>query len=327
MIPKTSTTQLTEYLEAEADAIEKVASQLEPEHVERALNFLTGCTGKVIVIGVGKSGIIAQKIAATFCSIGTVALALHPCDALHGDLGVMTSQDVTIVLSNSGETEEILALIPHLEQRRVPLIAIVGNLTSSLARQADVILDATIDREICPLNLAPTTSTTVALALGDALAMALMQNKHITPQNFAENHPSGRLGKRLTLRVRHLMHSGTDNPVLPPDATWIDVVGTITRGGMGAVNIIDEAGCLAGVITDGDLRRWIQKSKPTELEYLQAKHIMTQHPVVVSPDELVYDALTLMENRPSQISVLSVVDDQQRCLGLLRLHDVVRSGL
>ncbi len=327
MIPKTSTTQLVEYLAAEADAIDRVAAQLEPEHVERALNLLTECTGKVIVIGVGKSGIVSQKIAATICSIGTVALALHPCDALHGDLGVVTDQDVAIVLSHSGETEEILRLLPHLEQRHVPIIAIVGNLKSSLARQADVIMNATIDREICPLNLAPTTSTTVALVLGDALAMMLMQLKQITTYNFAANHPSGRIGKRLTLKVRHLMHSGEENPVLLPQAHWIDVIGTVTKGGMGAVNIIDEAEHLVGLITDGDLRRWVQKTKPAELESLQARHIMTTLPIVVPPDELAYNALKLMENRTSQISVLPVVDEQHHCLGLLRLHDVVRCGL
>ncbi len=327
MLPRTLTTRVVELLETEADAIDQVASQLEPEYIDRALTLLSECQNKIVVIGVGKSGIIAQKIAATMCSIGTVAIALHPCDAMHGDLGIISERDVAILLSNSGETEEILHLLPHLKQRKVPLIAIVGNLKSTLARQADVVINATINREICPLNLAPTTSATVALALGDALAMTLMEIKEITPERFAFNHPAGRLGKRLTLKVCDLMHNGTENPTLPPHASWIDVVTAITRGGMGAVNIITPNGRLMGLVTDGDLRRWIQKIPVAELESLRAHTIMTTSPITVSPNELVYNALLLMEDRPSQISVLPVVNEEQRCVGLLRLHDIVQCGL
>lgn len=327
IIPQTSFTQVVDILQAEAVAITRVANQLQPEQLERALTLLAECQGKVIVIGVGKSGIISQKIAATIRSIGIVAVSLHPCDALHGDLGIITADDVALVLSNSGETEEILNLIPHLKRRKVPLIAIVGNLNSSLARQAGVIIDATIDREVCPLNLAPTSSTTVALAIGDALAITLMQIKQVTPERFAFNHPAGRLGKRLTLKVRDLMHSGSENPTLLPQASWLDVVSTISRGGLGAVTIIDETRHLVGLVTDGDLRRWVQKTQSIELESLQAEKIMTANPVVVGPEDLAYEALKLMENRPSQISVLPVVDEHRICLGLLRLHDIVRCGL
>jgi arabinose-5-phosphate isomerase len=327
VILATAVAQVREFLTAEAHAILKVAEQLQPNQIEKSLALLAHCQGKVIVIGVGKSGIIAQKIAGTLRSIGIVAVFLHPCDALHGDLGVMTAEDVVMALSYSGETEEILDLIPHLKHRQVPIIAIVGNLQSSLARQADVILETTIEREICPLNLAPTTSTTVALALGDALTMTLMHIKGITPEHFARNHPAGRLGKRLTLTVRDLMHSGREHPALPMYASWIDVVSTISRGGLGAVNILDADGHLVGLVTDGDLRRWVEKTKPAELETLTAEKIMTTNPVVVSPDTLAYDALKLMENRPSQIAVLPVVNDQQQCVGLIRLHDIVRCGL
>ena len=323
----TSTMHVVELLESVALAITRVAAQLQPEQIEQALKLLTECQGKVVVIGVGKSGIIAQKIAATIRSIGVVSVSLHPCDALHGDLGVITADDVAIALSHSGESEEILQIIPHLERRHVPLIAITGNLQSSLARQADVIIDATIDREICPLNLAPTTSTTVALALGDALSMALMQLRDVTPERFAFNHPAGRLGKRLTLKVRDLMHSGSENPTLRPQASWIDVVSTISQGGMGAVNVIDDAGQLIGLVTDGDLRRCMERTDPVQLNTLQAESIMTTNPIVVSPDFLAYDALKLMENRSSQISVLPVVNKRQYCVGLLRLHDIVRCGL
>ncbi len=327
MIPKTLALRIGEFLEAEADAIDKVVTQLEPAQIDRALMLLAECQQKIVVIGVGKSGIIAQKIAATICSIGTVAVALHPGDALHGDLGVVQEGDVALLLSASGESDEIVALLPHLKHRHVPMIAIVGNLDSTLAHQADVILNVTIDREICPLNLAPTASTTVALALGDALAMTLMELKQVKPEDFASNHPGGRLGKRLTVTVSDVMHTDAEHPTLPPQALWIDVISAITRGGMGAVNIVDASGRLAGLITDGDLRRWIQKTNPSDLETLTAQTIMTPHPVVVFPQQLAYDALQLMENRPSQISVLPVVNNNGMCLGLVRLHDIVRYGL
>jgi arabinose-5-phosphate isomerase len=319
--------QFTDILKLEADAINQAAKQLQPDQVEQALTLLAGCQGKVVLAGVGKSGIVAKKIAATLNSIGTLAVYLHPCDALHGDLGIVTSADVAVVLSNSGETEELVDLIPSLKYRQVPIIAIVGNVNSTLAQKADAFLDATVDREACPLNLAPTTSTTVALAIGDALAMTLMQMRGITPKDFAFNHPAGRLGKRLTIKVQDLMHGGDYNPTLLPQASWIQVVSEISRGGLGAVNIVDERGYLVGLITDGDLRRWMEKIKLVELETLEAGKLMTHSPVVVTPDILAYDALKLMEERSSQISILPVVDAEGYCLGLIRLHDIVRSGL
>lgn len=316
-----------ELLKLEAAAISIAADRLQLDQLETALRLLAECQGKVVLTGVGKSGIVAQKIAATLTSIGTVAICLHPCDALHGDLGIVTAADVAILLSNSGETDELIAMLPHLKCRQVPTIAIVGNPRSTLARQANAVLNAGVDREACPLNLAPTASTTVALAIGDALAMTLTQIKGITPEAFALNHPAGRLGKRLTLRVGDLMHQGADNPVLPLQSTWLEIVSAITQGGAGAVNIVDEHGRLMGLITDGDLRRWVQKISSTDLDALRAGQIMTVDPVVVTPDVLAYEALQMMENRTSQISVLPVVDQVQICLGLLRLHDVLRSGL
>jgi arabinose-5-phosphate isomerase len=319
--------KVLDLLELEASAIRQAARQLTPKELDIALDLLSGCTGKVVLSGVGKSGIVAQKIAATLNSIGTISIFLHPCDALHGDLGVVRANDVAVLLSNSGETQELLEMLPHLKHRQVPIISIVGNLKSTLAAQADAVLDASVDREACPLNLAPTTSTTVAIAIGDALAMTLSQMRGLTPEDFAINHPAGRLGKRLTLRVEDLMHGGADHPSIKPKASWVEVLNAMTSGGLGAVSILDDAGHLKGIITDGDLRRWLQKVKPTELEGLSAEIMMTQNPISVTTDLLAYEALQLMENRPSQISILPVVDSQNHCLGIIRLHDILRSGL
>ena len=318
---------ISEFLEVESKAIMNSAQLLKSDQVERALHLLHQTTGKVVISGVGKSGIIAQKIAATLTSVGTLAIALHPCDALHGDLGIVTPDDVVMMLSNSGNTEELLSMLPHLKRREVPIIAIVGNLNSTLAQQADVVLNASVDREACPLNLAPTTSTTVALAIGDALAMTVMQMKGLTTEDFALNHPAGRLGKRLTLRVSDLMHRHREAPTLPDSAAWLDIILAIGEGGLGAVSIINEQGSLLGLITDGDIRRTIRQTKSAELDSLTAEAIMTHQPTVVTPEILAYDALKLMEERESQISVLPVVDNNHLSIGLIRLHDIVRSGL
>ena len=319
--------RVVEVLRIAADALTTSTERLEPKQLERAIHLLANCRGKVVVAGVGKSGLVARKIASTLTSTGTAAVYLHPADALHGDLGIVTSMDVVVALSNSGETDELVAMLPHLKHRNVPIIAIVGGIKSTLARNADAVLDASVKQEACPLNLAPTTSTLVALAIGDALAATLIQVKGITSEDFALNHPAGRMGKRLTLKVSDLMHGGPDNPTVSPDASWIVIAGKISKGGLGAVNVIDDAGRLAGIITDGDLRRSLEKVKAVNLEQLTANQIMTKDPVVVSPDLLAYDALQLMENRPSQIAVLPVVDEDRTCLGLIRIHDIVRSGL
>ncbi|MGK7915702.1 MAG: SIS domain-containing protein [Prochloraceae cyanobacterium] len=324
---RTYFSQVADMLKLESVAISKAASRLSAQQVDDAVDYLYRCNGKVILIGVGKSGIVGRKIAATLASIGISAFYLHPSDALHGDLGIVTSKDIAIVLSNSGETDELVSLLPYLKMRQVPIVAILGNLKSTLARKSDVVLDASVDREACPLNLAPTTSTTVALAIGDALAMTLMQIKELTVEGFAFNHPAGRLGKRLTLRVMDLMCGGSSNPTIDKTAPRLDVIEAITKGGLGAVNVVDEDGRLLGLITDGDLRRTLQTIRPSDLEALVSKKIMTPNPETVVPETLAYDALQLMENRPSQISVLPVVDAHGTCVGLLRVHDIVQSGL
>jgi arabinose-5-phosphate isomerase len=318
---------IQEVLRIESDAIAQTATRLDQAQVERVVDLLATCKGKVVIIGVGKSGIIGQKIAATMTSAGTAALYLHPSDALHGGLGIVQQEDVVIVLSNSGETDEIVAMLPYLKNRSVPIVAIVGNLNSTLARRADVVLDASVDQEACPLNLAPTTSTTVALAIGDALAMTVMKVKGLTSDDFAVNHPAGRLGKRLTLRVADLMHRDGENPTIASGSSWVEVVRAISKGGLGAVCVVDASGCLAGVITDGDLRRAIEQTSGESLANLTGDDFMTRKPVVATPELLAFDALKLMEDRPSQISVLPVVDHDQVCVGLIRVHDIIRSGL
>ena len=324
---KTHLAEIQNLLRIESDAIAQTATRLDRAQVERVVDLLAECKGKVVLLGVGKSGIIAQKIAATMTSAGTAALYLHPSEALHGGLGIVQEDDPVIVLSNSGETEEIVALLPYLKNRQVTIVAIVGNLNSTLARRADLVLDASVDKEACPLNLAPTTSTTVALAIGDALAMTVMKVKGLTSSDFAVNHPAGRLGKRLTLRVGDLMHRDGENPTIATGSSWVEVVRAISKGGLGAVCVIDASGQLAGIITDGDLRRAIEQTDHESLAKLTCDEFMTRKPVVATPELLAFDALRLMENRPSQISVLPVVDVDQRCVGLIRLHDIVRSGL
>jgi len=214
-----------------------------------------------------------------------------------------------------------------MQHRRAPVLAVVGNTSSTLARRADAVLDASVEAEACPLGLAPTTSTTVALAVCDALAMTLMSVKRLTPEDFALNHPGGRLGKRLTLKVSDLMHGGEETPTVEAGAPLLEVVQAISRGGLGAVCVLGEGGRLAGIVTDGDLRRALQRMRLEDLARLTAEGLMTREPVVVAPELLAHAALQLMENRPSQIAVLPVVDADGRAVGLLRLHDIVRSGL
>jgi arabinose-5-phosphate isomerase len=324
---KTHLPEVQSVLRIESDAIAQTATRLDPVSVERVVDLLAECKGKVVIVGVGKSGIIGQKIAATMTSAGTAALYLHPSDALHGGLGIVQATDVVIMLSNSGETDEIIAMLPYLKNRQVAIVAIVGNVNSTLARRADVVLDASVDKEACPLNLAPTTSTTVALAIGDALAMTVMKVKGLTSDDFAVNHPAGRLGKRLTLRVGDLMHCDGENPTIAMGSSWVEVVRAISKGGLGAVCVIDDAGRLAGIITDGDLRRAIEQTSHESLAKLTCDDFMTCKPVVATPELLAFDALQLMEDRPSQISVLPVVDQEGKCVGLIRVHDIVRTGV
>jgi len=325
--PKTSgslSETVASILRIEADAILRSADRLDGDAIEKASALLIGCRGKVVVMGIGKSGVIAQKIAQTLASTGTPAIYIHPSDALHGSLGIIGTGDTVIALSNSGETDELLALIPSLKQREVSIVSIIGNTASSIAQQSDVIIDASVDKEACPLNLAPTASTTVALAIGDALAMAVMEERGLTSSDFASNHPAGILGKRLTIRVGDLMH---ESPNILADAGWLEVIKSISKHSLGAVNVVDISGNLVGIVTDGDLRRTLEKTESSSLDSLTASDMMTADPITATSEMLAFEALNLMENRASQISVLPVVDKESKCVGLLRLHDIVRAGL
>lgn len=309
-------------LRAEAAAISAAADRLDLKSFADAVDLLVGCEGKIILVGAGTSGVIARKLAATLTSTGCPAMFLHPNDALHGDLGAVQTGDIVVMISNSGETSELLGLLPYLRHRHVAIVSILGRPDSSLGRSSAVMLDAGADEEICPYNLAPTCSTTVALALGDALAVTVYHRRGLTPEQFALNHPSGALGRRLTLRVDDVMHDSCA-PVTVA-ATWLDVVSAISEGGMGAVAVVD-AGLVAGIVTDGDLRRAVGAER--ELGHLTAGDVMTKDPITVGPDVLAVEALHLMEDRRSQISVIPVVGAEREYLGMVRLHDLVRGGV
>jgi arabinose-5-phosphate isomerase len=278
--------------------------------------------GKIIVTGIGKSGKVGQKIAATLCSTGSLAVFLHPTEGLHGDLGVISPQDAVLALSYTGNTEELIRLLPSIQSLRVPVIGLGGNAQSKLALGCNAWIDAAVDQEACPHNLAPTTSTTLALALGDAIAVALMQLRGFKPEAFAKFHPGGSLGRRLNWKVSDIMHQGDAVPTLPPSATMDQVVMALTTQPLGAALVVEE-GKLLGIIADGDIRRALQHRQ--KFFGFQAKDVMTQRPVTATPDLMAVEALELMENRPKQITVLPVVDGQGNWKGLVRLHDIIRS--
>lgn len=289
-----------------------------------AVNIISN-SKKVFVSGVGKSGLIARKIAATFSSIGIPSFFLHPVEALHGDLGMVGRGDAVILLSKSGTTDEIIRILPFLKNRGVKSIAIVSNIDSYLGNNADIVLDGFVERESCPFNIAPTTSALVALAIGDALAVCVMKVNNLTIQEFAQNHPLGQIGRNITLSVGNVMHKGKALPLAYSDANFRDALLEVTNKSLGCVCIIDRNGILKGIITDGDVRRVFQKTD--NIHGLKVKDVMTKNPVTVGADLNLDEALSVMENRKSQINVLPVVNSKSKCIGVIRLHDIVRSGL
>ena len=308
-------------LETEAEAIRALVDRLDDSFLA-ALDLLTACRGRVIVTGMGKSGIISRKVAATLSSTGTPSYFLHPAEAVHGDLGVIQSEDLLIALSQSGETPEILRLLETLKRLGSRLIAITGAPSSSLGQAADVTLDCRVDSEACPLNLVPTASTTAALAMGDALAMTLLVAKGFREEDFASLHPGGHLGKRL-LRVGRLMQTGDDVPTVSAESPLTEVVKTISAKGLGMTCVTDGAGILTGIITDGDLRRHLVT--PEGLTTRTARDLMTPTPHTIGESSLAAQALHLMEKR--RVTSLVVVDDQRQVLGVLHLHDLWRTEL
>lgn len=309
-------------VEGESAALAEAARRLDDSLV-RAVNLILRHDGKVVVSGVGKSGLVGQKIVATLCSTGSPAVFLHPSEALHGDLGVYSPGDPTIVISKSGATEELVRLVPTLKQFHSPLIGLLGASASPLARQVDVMLDASVRREADPHNLAPTSSAAVATALGDGLCVALMQARGFTPDDFHRFHPGGRLGAMLRLSVADVMHA--EAPRCSSEDSAMRVVRAMTANPLGAACIVTPDGALVGLITDGDIRRAIERRG--DIREMRVAEIMTRNPVSVAPETSLRQAISLMEDRPRQISVLPVVEaNAGRCVGLLRLHDLYQTG-
>jgi arabinose-5-phosphate isomerase len=308
----------------ESDAIASLADRLD-ENFSRAVELLMACSGKVIVTGMGKSGHIGGKIASTFASTGTSAFYMHPGEGMHGDLGVMSKNDVIIAISTSGNSSELIGLLPTLKKIGAPLIAMTGNSRSKLAKFADVVLDIAVTEEACPLGLAPTASTTSSLVLGDALAVALLERKGFSADDFALLHPGGSLGKRLLLQVGHIMHAGDDTPRVNRDTFVADAVVEMSQKRMGITGVFDIKGKLLGCVTDGDLRRGMQRFD----DFFQRKveEIMSESPKIISADTMAVDALRLMEK--SRISVVFIHDPQDKNLivGAVHMHDILSAGL
>ena len=309
-------------IELEAEALSALVPRLN-EDFARACRLILDSQGRVVVTGMGKSGHIGGKIAATLASTGTPAFFVHPGEAQHGDLGMIQPQDVVIAISNSGETGEILTILPIIKRMGAKLIALTGNPKSSLAQQADAHLDAGVAKEACPLNLAPTSSTTAALALGDALAVALLKTRNFTPEDFARSHPGGKLGRRLLLYVRDVMHSGDRIPLVPDTASLREALLEMTGKGLGMTGVLDATGKLAGIYTDGDLRRTLNKG--ADVYNAKISDVMTRNPKTCRADQLAAEIVQLMEKH--NINGLMVVDTEQRVLGALNMGDLLRAGV
>lgn len=317
--------QARQVLAAEAAAIEALIPRINGQFTVAVELILQG-QGRVIVTGMGKSGLIGKKIAATLASTGTPSFFLHPAEGIHGDLGMVTSEDIVLALSNSGETAEVIGILPAIRRIGARIIAMAGREQSTLAQNADVFLDVAVEKEACPMGLAPTASTTAALAMGDALAVALLSSRKFTPEDFALFHPGGSLGRKLLLTVENVMHTGEDNPVVLADQLVKEALFVMTAKGLGVTSVVDKEGRLLGIVTDGDIRRGLEKGhdfldRPVET-------IMTKTPRTITKDKLAAQALNLMEkNKPRPITVLPVVDDQFRAIGIIHLTDLLRQGV
>lgn len=310
-------------LETEAEAVRSMLARVDQAFVH-ACEYMLACRGRIVVLGMGKSGHIGGKIAATLASTGTPAFFVHPGEASHGDLGMITAQDVVLALSNSGETDEILTIVPLIKRLDVPLIALTGNPGSRLAQRASVHIDVTVPKEACPLGLAPTASTTATLAMGDALAIALLEARGFTADDFARTHPGGRLGRRLLIRIEDIMHKGAAIPRVPEGATLSEALAEMSRKGMGMTTIVDEAERLVGIFTDGDLRRLLDHG-PIDVQQIRLAQVMTRDCMTIGQDRLAAEALQMMDSR--RINALPVLDAERRLVGALNMHDLLNAGV
>lgn len=309
-------------LDIEADALRTVSSRLDRGFAD-AVQLMLACQGRVVVTGMGKSGHVGCKIAATLASTGTPSFFMHPGEASHGDLGMIAHDDVVLALSNSGESSEIVSIVPLIKRRGAKLIAMTGNPGSTMAREADVHLNAAVDKEACPLNLAPTASTTAALALGDALAVALLDARGFSADDFARTHPGGSLGRRLLIHVRDVMHTGAALPHISHEASLKSALLEMTEKGLGMTAVVDTDGTVMGVFTDGDLRRALEHA--LDLQQARVVDLMTRHPKTIHADALAVEAVEKMETL--KINGLLVVDDARRLVGALNMHDLLRAGV
>jgi arabinose-5-phosphate isomerase len=309
-------------LAIEARAVQSLIDRLD-DRFEQAVDLLYGCKGKVVVSGMGKSGLVGQKIAATMASTGTPAFFLHPAEGIHGDLGMVGRHDTLVAISNSGEVQEVLQLLPFMERMGIPIVAMTGRPGSTLAKHSHVVLDVSVSEEACPMGLAPTASTTATLALGDALALALLQKRGFKEEDFAQFHPGGALGRRLLVRVKDLMHAGPDVPTVEESATGTTAMLEMTAKKLGMTTVVDRTGALSGVITDGDLRRFIQRGG----DFLKAtaSELASRSPKSIGPDDLAAKAVEMMERH--SITTLVVIEGAQKIVGVIHLHDLLKNGI
>ena len=310
----------------EIETLENVKKSLD-NRFKQLVELIQNSQGKIIITGMGKSGHIGRKIAATMSSLGTVSYFLHPAEGLHGDLGIITSKDIVIAFSKSGESNEVLGLIPSIKKIGAKLVSITCREKSSLSDNSDLSIVLPIKEEACPYKLAPTSSTTAMLVFGDALAVTLAKLNNFKLEDFAVFHPYGTLGKRLLVKVDSLMVKGKENPVVNYKANLKTAIIVMSSKGLGGVSVVDDNGELVGLITDGDLRRTIENTEDSGILKLNVKQIMTQNPIYINKNAKAIDALNLMENRQKQISILPVVDDNNKVVGMIRIHDIIRAGI
>ncbi|MCH7494636.1 MAG: KpsF/GutQ family sugar-phosphate isomerase [Candidatus Marinimicrobia bacterium] len=322
MTVETTIEKAKEVIRVEADAISTLSERIDKTFVD-AVEMLFHCKGRVIVTGVGKSGLVARKIAATLASTGTSAFFIHAAEGLHGDLGVVREEDVILIVSKSGDTFELNALVPQLKNIGVKMITISGNIDSPLANASNIVLDASVKEEACPHDLAPTASSTAALVFGDALAVALLERRGFTMEDFASIHPGGNLGKKLLTRVKDLMYTGEQIPIVKEDSPFSDVILEMNHKRFGAVCVVNDEGVLEGIITEGDLRRGLEKGD--EILKTKAADAMSVNPKVVEPEALAVDALALLEEH--NILQVIAVDSEKRPAGMIHLHDLLEAGI